>query len=286
MPLPLWAIGAGIKAGTSAWKWWQRRKDIRGLPKRPGFEGSSYAERLKQLSEQGIYSPAAMQNILGGVSRTAAGVAEEGKAGYYGRMIGRGMGGSIATQAGMGRYDIARMGKVSETARRLATEGELSKVGYGLQYGQMSYKDRMAKYAEDLRRKEMQSANVQGLIGGLGETVGTGFGTYAGALKEREQTIGGLMEKGYKGLTPREATSLAELKLKMSKLQKTPSYQAAVSRYTESKDTGQFFYDLKQLGLDKDTVLTIMEQLAFSSQTQGQPYTSPMNLSPVRSPLQ
>lgn len=177
---------AAIKAGTSLWQYFQKKKAMKGLPDRPDWGESDYAKRLKKLSETGKYSPAAMQNIMGAIGSRAAGVAEEGKSGYYGRLLSKGMGGSVAGMSGMRKYDIERMKRVTGAEKELRTESELSKVEYGLEYGERKYGSKLAGYREDMRRKQLEMESKSQLIGGLGEAAGSAagaLGTYFGGLQ-------------------------------------------------------------------------------------------------------
>ena len=129
------------------------------------FGETAYGRRLKQLSEQGIYSPTAKSNILGGVGKETGNIASQAKAGYKGRLISQGMGGSIAGQRGLADIDVQRMGQMGKVAKDIETQNELSKAQYGLQYAQAA-----TDYGQQLRDYDRNTVMglVQGATGALG----------------------------------------------------------------------------------------------------------------------
>ena len=153
-------------------------------PKR--FSKTEYGRRLKQLSQTGIYSPVAKSNILGQVGSQTGTMAQQAKAGYKGRLIAQGMGGSIAGQRGMTDIDVQRMSQMGGVAKGIETENELAKAQYATQYAQAA-----SQYGE--QRQDYDRNMLTGLVQGA---VGT-LGTYAQELQQQKEF--GLKEKQVTG---------------------------------------------------------------------------------------
>lgn len=162
------AIASGAKAlGSYAYNRYKNNK-------RKKFGDSAYGQELKRVGEEGSISQKARNIVVGGANRASAGVAQTGKASYAGRLASQGLEGSVAGQRGMNEFDIQRQSDASRTSERVDLANEQSKVEAKLSYAEQKLQD-------ERQREELDRANTNQLISGIGEVAMQGIqGYYAG----------------------------------------------------------------------------------------------------------
>ena len=157
MPLPLLAKSALISGGSSLAKYaynrWLR-------PKQKAFQDTDYARRLKQISQQGIYSPQAQQTMLSNVGRTAGGIMANQQSYYRGRMANMGQSGSIAAQRGMNQFGTQLSDIIAREQSRINLQNEMSKSQALTEYAR-----KKTGYEQELQQEKQQQADE--LMGGL-----------------------------------------------------------------------------------------------------------------------
>lgn len=104
--------------------------------KRKKFGQTEYGQKLRQLSEQGIYSGQTLSGMMGQLGKETGNVAQQAKAGLRGRLISQGMGGSIAGQRSITNIDVQRMDQLKKALKDIQMENERLKAQFGLQYAQ------------------------------------------------------------------------------------------------------------------------------------------------------
>ena len=168
------AIASGVKAlGSFAYNKYKNNK-------RKKFGDSSLGKELKRIGEEGKFSQKAKGLIQGGANRASANVAQTGKASFAGRLASRGLEGSVAGQRGLNEFDIERQRAVAETGREVELANEGSKVE-----AKLSFAER--KLADEREREGLERANVNQLIGGLGEAPSLGVKAYYGDMATKRR---------------------------------------------------------------------------------------------------
>lgn len=153
------AAMAAAKGVSSGLNWLMNRRTDK-------FDDTAYGKRLKARMETGMYTPTAMSRIVGGVSKTTGNAAQTARASYKGRLINRGMEGSIAGQGEMNRIEADRIDKLADVSERLETQNEMSKERYADEYAQAK-----TNYAEKI--KEWNRQNNANLVSGVVDAAGT-----------------------------------------------------------------------------------------------------------------
>lgn len=181
-PFTIAMLGStAIKGTGSIANYLQNRKTAKSISKYPSFGDSSYFDMLTKRSQEGTLSPLAQQTIINQTGSRASGIAANTKADYMGRLINRGMGGSMAAQRGLNEVDQGVMQQVADTQAGLTTQNEQSKITAQDQLEQMKWQNKLAKYQAKLAgTSAMNQANTQ-LIGGLtdaGSNMAGGIGDY------------------------------------------------------------------------------------------------------------
>ena len=142
--------------------------------KRQKFGDSSYGKELQSIGRNGRLSNQARNNIVGGVARNSANIAQTGKASYAGRLAHQGLEGSVAGQRGLNEFDLQRQRSVSEASRTVDLANEQSKVDARLSFAEQSLQDQRM-------REGLDKQNMNQLLSGLGETAQLGAQAYFGA---------------------------------------------------------------------------------------------------------
>ena len=176
MPLPAWAIYAGISAAPSVWGYITRKK-----PRR--FEETEYGQRLQEVSEEGAYTPELRRKLIGQVSSAAGGIAQRRKAEIRGRLEAGGIGaGSIAGIRATTEPVLEQMRVVSRAQKDIGVEQERSKVAAKEEIA------RLSTMSEERRVESERQAKGE-LAGGLIGAAGAGFGGYINerAFKEAQR---------------------------------------------------------------------------------------------------
>jgi len=159
MPLPAWAIYAGVSAGVSGLRYITRKK-----PRR--FEDTEYYKRLTEVSEEGAITPKARRLLIGKTSATAGAIAQRRKAEVRGELEAGGIGaGSVAGIRATTEPVLEQMRQVSETTRAIDLEQERSKVVAKEELA------RMSTMSEERRAEFERQAKTElhrGLIGAAG----------------------------------------------------------------------------------------------------------------------
>lgn len=177
MALPLLALGYGAIRGVGALgKWWSQKRH-----KLPTFGKTAYGQYLTKLSEQGKYSPQAMMNIMSRAGATGGNIAQNERAGIRGWLSYSGMGDSVAGVGMLARPGIEHGRQMTNVARDLETEQELSKRMAQEEYAKEATQWSAARNAQKAQAEE-------GLWGGLTDAVSTGLGTYMG--QRAAETLG------------------------------------------------------------------------------------------------
>jgi len=158
MAIPVWAPSA-VQAGTSLAKYLFRGRG-------PKFDRTPYAQRLKQLMEQGVFTPRYRSEVIGEVARTTGGLTQQAKAGYRGRLAKAGMLGSIAGAGKLAELDTAHADRLSEASRKMAMINAQSKSEAATEYA------RSKTAYQQGRREQEQQARSQ-LFGGLAGAAGS-----------------------------------------------------------------------------------------------------------------
>lgn len=130
--------------------------------KRKKFGQTEYGQKLRQLSEQGIYSGQTLSGMMGQLGKETGNVAQQAKAGLRGRLISQGMGGSIAGQRSITNIDVQRMDQLKKALKDIQMENERLKAQFGLQYAR-------AATEYDLQNQ----AQTQGALSDLFGTAGS-----------------------------------------------------------------------------------------------------------------
>lgn len=130
------------------------------------FKKTPYGQLLTRRSEEGIYSPGVRREIVGRVGREAGNIAANAAASYRGRLISKGIGGSIAGERGLGEIMTKPIDAVSRTQRDIDLQNELSKVRASetLAIGQTGYEQALKDRENRLRGE---------LVGGLVDAGGS-----------------------------------------------------------------------------------------------------------------
>ena len=176
----------------------------------PKFENTAFGKYLKQVSEQGAYSPDIQQQILNQLSSKVSSIAQTRRARTRGYLTSRGMGDSVAGAALLDEpgQDVQRT--LGNEAQDLLVKNALSKIGAGQQYAQG------INQTDAIRRGE-NKAITSGLIGGLAGAAGSAYSAY-----QYKQLLDRLYPKGNKGgiikatpdiqnMTPEELDKLDQL---------------------------------------------------------------------------
>jgi len=187
-----WAIYAGIKAGGAALGYLTRKK------RRP-FAQTEYGKHLKEISEQGIYTPEMQRTMLGRVGTAAGSEAQKRKAAIRGRAEASGVGArSVAVQGLLDRPGQQAQRQVATAAQDISEQQEMSKVQAKAKYKEMMYG------TEQQRISEEQAARSR-LWGGLIEAGAAGYGAYTqekqfGKRMEGEKDRIEMMRPYYEGM--------------------------------------------------------------------------------------
>ena len=155
LALALAGVSAATTLGSFAYNRYKNNK-------RKKFGDSAYGQELKRVGEEGSISQKARNIVVGGSNRASAGVAQTGKASYAGRLASQGLEGSVAGQRGMNEFDIQRQSDASRTSERVDLANEQSKVEAKLSYAEQKLQD-------ERQREELQRANTNQLISGIGD---------------------------------------------------------------------------------------------------------------------
>ena len=180
------AAPALIQGGASLINYFRNKNALKKMPKRPGFEGSSYADMLKRRSEEGMYSPETMNTMMRDVGQGVSERTEMGKSGYARRLLNQGIGGSMAGQRGLNEFETSKSEQLTGAERKLTMANEASKLGAGEQYEQLKYGDQIQQYMDKLGRQQSGMENESQLISGLAGAATTGMGAYTTALQDKE----------------------------------------------------------------------------------------------------
>ena len=230
--------------------------------KKRSFDQTPYAQRLKTISERGMYSPQMKREILGETSNAAANVAQKAKTDYKGRLYSLGLGGSIAGQSKLADIDAGAMEPAAEISSRLERENALSKIRATNEYAAAKggYQDKIRALRETENRE---------LIGGLMDAAGTyaggklGQASWSNLNLDDPKTVSTWLSE-----QPDKGAAIDQLyKMSLSDYYggggRSGGSQllGVLSRYRQTGDKGGLFASLAGLGLDSETMLLIASAL-------------------------
>ncbi len=155
----------------------------------PKFENTAFGKYIKQVSEQGAYSPNIQQQILNQLSSKVSAIAQTRRARTRGYLTSRGMGDSVAGASLLDEpgQDVQRT--LGNEAQDLLVKNALSKIQAGREYVAG------INQTDAIRRGE-NKAITGGLIGGLAGVVGSAADAY-----QYKQLLDRLYPKQKKGET-------------------------------------------------------------------------------------
>jgi hypothetical protein len=218
------AIPALAQGGAAIASYLSKRNAIRNSPR---LENTAYGKELQRQASEGRYSPSAISEMTGKVSRQAGNQANYQSVRTKGNLISRGMGNSIAGQRLLSEPYTAAAETVSDYRGGLETANEASKVSAREKYGQL-------KYQEQQNRAMAMGDAKAGLWGGLGSAVASGVGSY---LSQRQAGLPGIQDK--RGI-----------------------FQGVMDSYREHGDPAMLYNDLLNMGRTPEEAKAIMAQLA------------------------
>ena len=190
MAVPLWAIGAGIKAGGALFKGISGALSERKRPKRPGYLGSAHDLYLQRLEREGM-GEEAERDVIQDVATEAGGLSSKYKTSQAGRFYSKGMTGSAAAASAMGAYDEAAIRQIGTATRKVGVESERIRRGAGERRSALLREDEMAQYAERVAAQERKSQRWDEFLGGV---TGAGLDVLSGVQKEKQLGV----QAGYK----------------------------------------------------------------------------------------
>jgi len=173
MPLPAWAVSAGIQGGIAGLRYLTR-------PKRKSFGETEFGRKLKKRSEEGYLSPKARRRIVGAAGVEAGAVAQRNTAKLRGILEAGGIGvKSVAAVRTLGEPAREQMKTVTKVRKDVELENELSKIEAKSEYDRLMFGDLSQRQAEE------RQARAE-LMGGIAGAVAGG---YEGKLREKELEI-------------------------------------------------------------------------------------------------
>jgi hypothetical protein len=146
-----------LEAGKTAYNYFSNK------PK--PFRDTVYAQRLKRLKERGAISPTMQAEAVSRTARTAGTQAGQAKAEYAGLMQARGLGRSSAALSGLKDIQTQKVGAVTDTAKEMAMQNELTKA-----QAESEYENQRAAYTDQYNQMKQQRS--QQLVEGLASTAG------------------------------------------------------------------------------------------------------------------
>ena len=248
---------AAIQAAAAGGKWAYNKY----FNKKPGFDKTSYGERLKRLSEQGSISPLAKDNILAKTSKVVGQQTSNQVAGYQGRLANMGILDSVAGVRG--QTDIESRGTqiLADKATDIETTNELAKEKYKTQY---AYEK--GGYEEGIR--QMNAQNNANLVSGL---IDAGGSYAAGKLAQPDMKDLNIDDPGSwstwlskQSNTEQGLNTLRQLSMSKYYAQRAQGGNAepttvmnAYETYKNDNDRDAFFMRLIGLGLSEERMLWI-----------------------------